>query len=215
MAGFRVHISTGVVAGGVLFGLSLGKFELTTSLLSLGALILGSVAPDVDSPNSKSRRYIFRIFLVILITYSLYYSVEKKLNGLYLLAIPTAIFLLFQFVFQPLFTKYTVHRGAFHTIPMGVLQSSLFFLVLQTKNSIWISISFIIGFLIHLLLDELYAFIHVKGLKIRHKKSFGTAFKWFAPSFWSNITIYLLIAIFYYIYQKEIHHQFSLLFNIL
>ncbi|MBN2693235.1 DUF4184 family protein [bacterium] len=215
MAGFRVHIGAGVIAGGVIFGLSFGKFELATSTLALGSLILGSIAPDVDSPNSKSRRYIFGTFLVILITYSLFYSIEKKINGLYLLAIPTAIFLLFQFVFQPLFTKFTIHRGAFHTIPMGIVQSSLFFIIPQIKNSIWISISFFVGFLIHLILDELYAFVHVKGLKIRHKKSFGTAFKWFAPSFWSNVAIYLLIALFYYIYQNDITYQFKLLVNIL
>ena len=78
--------------------------------------------------------------------------------------------------------KITVHRGMIHSIPMAVLAGQLtFFAVTGTlEERILKASALAIGFLSHLILDEVYS-VDSTGAKLRLKKSFGTALKWTNP----------------------------------
>ena len=104
------------------------------------------------------------------------------------LALPVIILV----ILKPFFKKLTVHRGIFHSIPMGLV-ISLLILSLNTHNTDIISIAFMGGFLSHLILDEAYSSITISGIIIKPKKSFGTALKWFSSSVWINIFINSLL----------------------
>ena len=95
-----------------------------------------------------------------------------------------------------LFNALTVHRGVFHSV-----LAALFFALLMTCISYhflhwdvlhaWLNGIFIaVGFIVHLLLDELYS---VDLSNSRMKNSFGTALKLFSHS---NLTASSLMAIF-------------------
>ena len=78
--------------------------------------------------------------------------------------------------------KITVHRGMIHSIPMAILAGQLtFFAVTGTiEERLLKAASLTLGFLSHLILDEIYS-IDSTGAKLRLKKSFGTALKWSNP----------------------------------
>ncbi len=90
------------------------------------------------------------------------------------------IFITVRYLLFYLFTRLTVHRGVFHSI-----LATVFFILLGTnisfhllQNSVlsaWLNGLFIgLGFIIHLILDEVYS---VDLANIRLKRSFGTAIK--------------------------------------
>jgi len=159
------------------------------------ASIVGSLFPDVDSDTSKTIRYFFYSLtgLTLLLTSNYFYlnGVNLKKSMIILFVIPFLI----MFLIKPLFMKLTVHRGIFHTIPMGLTISLLTMYIPFTTYKFIIFTSFMLGFLTHLLLDEIYATINISGLKIKPKKSFGTAMKWFAPYLPANIALNSILAI--------------------
>jgi membrane-bound metal-dependent hydrolase YbcI (DUF457 family) len=80
------------------------------------------------------------------------------------------------------FIEYTSHRGIFHSIPMGFLLG--IFTTMLLKTLFWVDISVAVwggffvtlGYLTHLVLDEVYS---VDLVNRRMKKSFGTAFTFY------------------------------------
>ena len=60
----------------------------------------------------------------------------------------------------------------------------------------------VLGYVSHLLLDELYSFQFSRG-KVRLKSSFGTAVKLFSDRWWPNISTYVKLAILTFIAVKE------------
>jgi len=111
---------------------------------------------------------------------SLVSSLAGKCVSYSLLIQVLAIFIGVRYIFLSIFKSLTVHRGIFHS-----LLAAIFFTLLTTSISIhlfqqtilfsWLNGLFIgLGFVIHLLLDEVYS---VDLSNIRIKRSFGTAFK--------------------------------------
>ena len=94
------------------------------------------------------------------------------------------------------FRHFTHHRGIFHTIPMGVLFGlsvciSSYYLLHNTLELSWIyGSTLFIGFITHLIFDELYS-VNLAGARL--KKSFGSAFKFYCRK---NIKGSLLLYIF-------------------
>jgi len=203
MASFEQHVNGAVVATGVaivpLYSASLLNVNQSLIVLALG--IIGGVLPDLDSDNSKPLQIVFKIFsifLPLIILLSLFeHSSLVKLIGYWLLA----SVLLHLTVFK-LFIKLTVHRGIFHSIPMGVvfgqittylfLNSLHYNLIFSTLAGIFISF----GFMVHLLLDEL---VSLNALGLRVKKSFGTAFKLYDKNnIFGTLVLYIIIGLLFY-----------------
>jgi len=99
-----------------------------------------------------------------------------------LLPIAAGTYLFIRYGMFALFNQLTVHRGVFHSV-----LAALFFLLLMTCISYhflhwnifhaWLNGIFIaLGFIVHLLLDELYS---TDLANLRMKNSFGTALKLF------------------------------------
>jgi hypothetical protein len=98
-----------------------------------------------------------------------------------------------------LFIELTVHRGIFHSIPMGFLLGIGTTIFLKTL--FWIDISIAVwggffvtlGFLTHLILDEIYS---VDLINRRMKKSFGTALTFYKKNnLFGTFIVYFLIAV--------------------
>ncbi len=108
------------------------------------------------------------------------YTLTAKCLGYSQLLPAIGIFITVRYLLFYLFTRLTVHRGVFHSILATVffilLATNISFHVLQENALLaWLNGIFIgLGFIIHLLLDEIYS---VDVANVRLKRSFGTAIK--------------------------------------
>ena len=112
-----------------------------------------------------------------------------------LLMIVAGAYLFIRYVVFALFNRLTVHRGVFHSLLAAVFFALLMkcisyhFLHWSVLHA-WLNGLFIaLGFIVHLLLDELYS---VDLSNARMKNSFGTALKVFSHS---NMNASALLAI--------------------
>jgi len=209
MASFEYHVNVAVIATGVLITpvYSSGLIDVNQSLIILGLGLVGGILPDLDSDNSKPIQIIFKmlsIFLPLLVLI----SINKEFPVLHLIGIWIVSTLVLQLLFFQLFLKLTSHRGIFHSIPMGIFLAQivilLFYRVLdQNLTFSTIAGSFLfIGFIVHLLLDEL---VSVNALGFKMKKSFGSALKLYDKNNISGtVVLYALIAVLFFLTpQKE------------
>lgn len=202
MAAFEQHVNVAVIVSGValvpIYSSSLIDMNQALMLLVFG--ILGGVLPDLDSDTSKPIQITFRILAIFIPLAILLMIGVKSLRMIFLIWASAGIIL--NFVVFKLFLLITNHRGIFHTIPMGILFSQLLFITLNHifLFSIFFStvsaVFLLAGFLIHLILDELFS---INALGFRLKKSFGTALKLYDKNnIFGTILLYISIFIIYY-----------------
>jgi hypothetical protein len=88
--------------------------------------------------------------------------------------------------------KYTVHRGMFHSIPAALTFAGLAFLLTGCTDlniRYYKAGAVLLGYMSHLVLDEIFS-VDVSRGRIRLKRSFGTALKWWGKSLWANVSTY-------------------------
>jgi hypothetical protein len=76
---------------------------------------------------------------------------------------------------------------------------ALSFLNLPRLDVIALSLSVGLGFLSHLVLDELYSAVNFDGVRLGPKKSFGTALTFGSPSILTTASAYALLCILVYL----------------
>ncbi|GLS27155.1 metal-dependent hydrolase [Marinibactrum halimedae] len=180
MANFNTHLAGAAVVAGITVSGAL-SFQLITigqaaTLWLVG--MLGGIMPDVDSDNSHAVSAMFTGLGALAS-----FLTAQKLAGLPLLTIWLAMMAAFFIVRVPLiwvFKELTVHRGAFHSLIAAVsfgLGTTFFSykIFAASINYAWaIGFMMFVGYITHLLLDELYS-VDLSGMTI--KRSFGTAIK--------------------------------------
>jgi len=217
MAAFKEHVNIATIVVGVVV-ITLYSSNLLTLYQTLVALfigIMGGILPDIDSNHSKPLQGVFKIFsiivpLLILLSFFHVMSVLKTILLWILFALLLRI-TLFKF-----FLHLTHHRGIFHSIPMAILvgELTLLFTYYTTKIDLKVSViyGFIIffGFIIHLLLDEIYS---IDAFGIKMKKSFGTALKLYdKQNIIGTLIIYFLIILIYF-FLPDVHTIIIKLFH--
>ena len=199
MAGFKVHFATAAVTGGIVATslLSAAIINPSTMLLCFAAVILGGVLPDIDSDKSTVLSISFTILSLVLSFFIMFAQVEF-LSILELCLLWFGVFLFFKLVVFGLFTLFTVHRGIFHSIPAAFLSwfgTTVFLHPLYNldNRTVWIVGAFVfLGFIIHLLLDELTS-LNLFGFG-GVRQSFGSALKLYSPSLPATAILYLATA---------------------
>lgn len=181
MANFNTHITVAAVASGLISTLCLqvGLVDSKDAMLLVFMGTIGGILPDIDLQYSHPSRIIFSL-LGIICSFLWILSAENSLSVVELWAIGTAIYLLIRYGLWKVFSVYTTHRGAIHSVIAGFLSMqvatviSFHFYHKDDFTSWLIGFMVFIGFMIHLLLDELYS---VDFMNRRIKRSFGTALK--------------------------------------
>lgn len=183
MANFRTHLAVGTVASGMMATITtaagLTGSQQAISLALAGAL--GGVLPDIDLQKSRSSRIIF-FFIALFLAFCVLFAFVSQYSILEMWILWVGIFLGVRYFGQMAFHQFAVHRGIFHSIPAGVffgfLTAMIFYNVFgDTATIAWLGGSFMLfGYIVHLLLDELYS---VDFDNNRIKRSFGTALKIF------------------------------------
>lgn len=181
MANFATHLGVGTIASGMAATLAvatemIGQTDIITLALA-GAL--GSVLPDIDLKDSRSSRIIF-FALGLVLSFIVLFCVVSQYSIAELWIIWIGAFLMVRYVGHLMFHNFAVHRGVFHSVLAG-----LFFLfataaILHKGLALdaricWLAGVFMFfGYLVHLLLDEIYS-VDFSGNRV--KRSFGTALK--------------------------------------
>ena len=190
MAGFKTHVSVGIFTG---FLLMIGAYmlawvtSLTVAVLIFMNTTIGSFLPDIDSDSGYPVRILFGIYALVIAGIAFFISFHATNENIVLSLIAPAIaFLVVNFVFPPLFKKYSKHRGMFHSVPAIFISFLVTFLFLNLFNiplidRFLMAAAIGIGYFSHLLLDEVYSTNILSG-KFKPKKSLGTALKFLSKS---------------------------------
>ena len=190
MANFQTHLGGAAIGGGLLLTGALVTEVLTLNETIAGWLLvmIGGVLPDIDSDHSKVVRGMFTTLAAGCAVLSVITLAEHlPILGLWIAGIMS--FVIIRYGCWYLFTRFTVHRGIFHSLLAGCLFAVFVTAVayqiagLSEQSSWLMGFSLLAGYLIHLLLDECYS---VDLSNVRVKRSFGTALKLFDYKNWSN-----------------------------
>ncbi len=153
---------------------------------------LSGMLPDMDSDSGHTQREIMTFTAAVMPMLMLHRFAEFQLSHEQMAVAAGCVYIIVRFGFGELLRRYTVHRGMFHSIPAAIIAGLITSLVCSCDDS---SLRFfkvaavVLGYVIHLLLDELWAIEWYRG-RLRFKNSFGTALKLFGGRWLPNIITY-------------------------
>jgi LexA-binding, inner membrane-associated putative hydrolase len=193
---FAQHASIGIISGITISAISFQFSQLhIIDSIACGALCaLSNFTPDLDSPHSKPASTIKDIISTCITSYIIYVLPHIEFSVYIVIAISS--FFLLQYIFSFILSRITVHRGMFHSIPAILIWSCIIYNACYSSselNKIYLTCSAAIGYLLHLITDELYGLIDISGGAFYPKKSSGTALKFISTSFWGTILCYTIL----------------------
>ena len=207
MAGFKGHLAFGMVTGLVWCAIIVYLALLQPIFLPFIFLItvFASFLPDLDSDGGTPLRMLLTTLSVVSGGYVGYFSLQNSLdNGIITALLYGGGYALFvYYIIGGIFKKITVHRGMFHSIPAAVLSSLITLSILNiyiesVDLKLLFSLSVGIGYLCHLVLDELNSVVNLGGMPFVPNKSLGTALKFVSKNKLLNVILYSLITILIY-----------------
>jgi hypothetical protein len=187
VASFGVHLAGGLCLAGVA-ATSVLVAGLASPMEMLAYLALGTVGsllPDIDADNSAPIQISFTVISIALAFGAMFVLADTFDSVVELLAVWLCVYLLFRWLVFHLFTRLTTHRGIFHSVPAALLFGATTTLVAdhvlgRAVLQAWLAGLFVcFGYLVHLLLDELYS-VNLFGMRTR--RSLGSAFKLWSSS---------------------------------
>lgn len=197
MAGFRTHVTVsgaiGVVYGGVAVQ-PLG-FSTETAVLSAALTGVGGMLPDLDSQSGVPVREMFGLAAVVVPLTLVPRLVDMGVSREGILATLLFGYVVIRYGASRVFKRLTVHRGMFHSIPAMLIAGLVVYLGYHSpyrSTRILFAVGVMIGFLSHLLLDELYS-VDFNGVRIKLNQFAGTAVKFMSPSVPATAVCYALL----------------------
>ena len=208
MANFNTHLSVAAVGSGMLATLCLqvGFVDAKDALLLASVGVLGGILPDIDLHYSHPSRILFSL-LGIVLAFIWVFSAENDLPIIALWGAGLGIYLIVRFPIWALFQNITVHRGSIHSIAVALLFCFIttavsYHFFYKTPFIAWLIGLFIfLGFILHLVLDEIYS---VDFMGHRLKRSFGTALKLFDFKEPISIAVIIVGIIFTWFFTPDI-----------
>lgn len=199
MASFRGHLAFSASLGAVYGGLAFWQlgYDWGTAALAAGLTAVGGMMPDLDSDSGVPVREMFGLAAVFIPLILLRRLIHSGLEPEQILVVLGVIFITIRYGLSRLFKRFTVHRGMFHSIPAMLIAGMMTFLGFQHPNvgpRLLLSVSVMMGFFSHLLLDELYA-VDFRGLTPKLNQFAGSALKFASKSRPATIMTYLLLAL--------------------
>lgn len=198
MGNYRQHLGFASVCGVAYAGASYVWLSIPWLYGTVAALLalLGGLLPDIDSETGAGMRS-FTGVLGLLAAVVVWRNLDMVQPGLpfelHLWSI-VATYATVRYGLRKAVGRLTVHRGMSHSIPTCFLWGALTYLHYPSPFHgvrLTMAVGVMVGFLSHLLLDEMCS-VDLKGARLN--KAFGTALKFWAPSPWSTLAVYGLLA---------------------
>jgi hypothetical protein len=196
MASFRGHLAFSTLLGAGYTGLALGQgMDWGPAVLGGGLTMLGGMLPDLDSDSGVPVRELFGLSAALV---PLLLAPRLHADGLTperMLVIMAGLYLAIRYPLAWLFKRYTVHRGMFHSIPGMAIAGLCVYLLYHGPSFLvrmYLAGGVMLGFLSHLVLDELYA-VDLMGVRIRLNRFAGSALKLASKSWLATGLTYLIL----------------------
>ncbi len=201
MAAFHQHVSVSTALG-IGYGAAAWHwcgFSPIQGALAGAFTAVAGMLPDLDSDSGRPVKEIFGLLAAIAplmlvgrVLAWLKIPPDRETVMLTLMALYVA----FRYGVSGIVKAVSVHRGMFHSIPAMVIAGELAFIIYPSDApavKALMGLGTILGFLSHLLMDELWS-VKVKGLSVGLKSSSGTAFKMTGNDLGANVVVYALLA---------------------
>ncbi|MEL6104667.1 MAG: metal-dependent hydrolase [Planctomycetota bacterium] len=205
MADFKTHISASTIAGVAYgyWGVTSQEMSLENALLAGGLCSVSGMLPDLDSDNGVPLREMTMFVATVIPILMIDRFRDLNLSHESMALAAMLIYIVVRFGMFEFFKRLTVHRGMWHSLPAAASAGLIAYLVMPCSSNgvrAYKALSVVLGFLVHLILDEIWAFELGVG-RVRAKKSFGTALKFFGPNAMANFIVYaMLFALIYTAY---------------
>jgi len=206
MANFKQHLTASTIIG---VGYGAGAcflFEVPppACFLAGGLCSVSGMLPDVDSASGRHLRASVAFASAVVPMMMVDRFRVLGLSSEMIVLAGALVYLFIRFVLGEWLRRYTVHRGMFHSIPAALIFGELAFLLASgdTGVRIYKAGGVTLGYISHLMLDELYSIEWYRG-RFRLKKSFGTALKFFGRKWWPNSSTYIKLALFTFLVLNE------------
>lgn len=200
MAGYREHISVSGMCGATYGAAATLVFGFTPVQGALAGCLtwVAGMLPDLDADGGKPVREIFGLLGAVVPLIAIRHLIRwcGSVDCVVLAAI--VIYALTRYGGATLLKRLSVHRGMFHSIPALLIAAELTFLAYvndQIAVKCLMAGGVAIGFLSHLLLDELYS-VQWSGLRLKLNKSAGSAFKLTSSRLIPNVFTYAMLMFF-------------------
>ncbi|GAB4143146.1 MAG: hypothetical protein Tsb009_14030 [Planctomycetaceae bacterium] len=202
MAGYRQHISFSGILG-VGYGLAanylLGFTPVQGALAGVLTWVAGML-PDLDSETGKPVREVFSLLGAVAPLAMMGHLLKWGGNPETAMLYAVLLYGVVRYGGAALVGKLSVHRGMFHSIPALLIAAELTFLAYESE-SVMVKVLMAggvgLGFLSHLVLDEIYA-VEWSGIRIRLNKAAGSAMKMVGRNFFPNVFTYALLCVLTY-----------------
>ncbi|MFN0198054.1 MAG: metal-dependent hydrolase [Planctomycetaceae bacterium] len=208
MAGYREHITVSSLLGIGYGGVAYWGWGMTPHQGIIAACLTGvsGMLPDLDSESGRPVREITSLTATVASFITLQNVTMNSGPTEMALVWALGIYLLVRYGGTWIIAKMAVHRGMFHSLPALLIASQLAFLFYPTdelKVKCFMAIGIAMGFLSHLILDEVYS-VQWNGIAVRLKNSAGSAVKLFSSEWIPNLFTYtVLAAITYFTLQSS------------
>lgn len=181
MADFSTHVFSAAALGslGATLATKLLDIPMSDAVMLVTASLVGGVLPDIDLKYSWPSRVLFAT-LGLIAGLAWLFAHVSAFTALELWLGALAVFLLVRYPLWWAFHTFTEHRGVLHSLiaasMAGVLMAATAYRWLDADPvSSWLLGLFLAsGYLLHLVLDELFS---VDFMGVRIKRSFGSALK--------------------------------------
>ena len=192
MADFKTHITASTLLGAGYGAVAHFYFDIAPahSLIAGALCSVAGMLPDLDSNSSIPQREMLSFVSVCVPMLMLRRFDDLGLTPEHMVFVAAVLYVAIRFGIGGLFRRFTKHRGMWHSIPAAVVAGLATYLVcLSGDNSIRIfkAWAVVLGFLLHLLLDEIYS-VDLMGRRLR--KSSGTAMKLVGKDYLPNVFVY-------------------------
>jgi membrane-bound metal-dependent hydrolase YbcI (DUF457 family) len=199
MAAFREHVTFSSILGiGYSIAMKSLGWDPGEALLAGGMCGLAGMLPDLDSDSGKPIREVFGLLATVASLFMLHRLSRTDLAPADRILLAAGAYLFVRFGVSWLFGKLTVHRGMWHSIPAAAFVAEVTFLAsadaMGNVGAIVLCGGVFIGFMSHLVLDEIYSVNH-NGVVPRLKTSAGTALKLFSDSKMATLASWTVLAL--------------------
>ena len=173
---------------------------IENSILAGGLCAVSGMLPDLDSDSGIPLREtsMFAAAVVPMLMIDRFRDLGLNHEAMALAAM--LIYIAIRFIAVEFFKRYTVHRGMWHSVPAAASVGLLAYLIMPCESEaarIYKSSAVVIGFLVHLTMDEIWSIDVRRGFRL--KKSFGTALKFIGNSTLANVSVYAKLILLAYL----------------
>jgi hypothetical protein len=210
MASYAGHISLSSALGAAygIAGAYYYQLDWGPAILGAGLTTIGGMLPDLDSDSGVPVREMFGLGAVLVPFLLLRRLINLEFTSEELVVVMAGIYLFVRYGLSEIFKRITVHRGIFHSIPAMIIAGLIVFLLYHSPDvhlRIYFALGTMIGFLSHLVLDELCS-VDFSGVTIHLNQFAGSALKLYSHSWPVTVSAYLMLGCLGYFASREIAH---------